>query len=130
MQVLLIEDDLLLAIGTSKLIERIGGHEVFITADPAEILERCEAGIVDLVIMDLNLQGARWQGQKVDGFMLSRYLKAQCQSIPIIIVTAYCLPTEQQTLLTQSGADRCYIKPITDYEAFLEVMAQLTERRN
>lgn len=129
MQVLLIEDDVLLAIGTSKLLERIGGHQVFITADPAEVLDRCKAGIVDLVIMDLNLQGARWQGQKVDGFMLSRYLKAQCQGIPIIIVTAYCLPTEQQTLLIQSGADCCYIKPITDYEAFLGVMAQLIERR-
>ena len=129
MKVLLVEDDYLLAIGTAKLLERLGGHQVSIVTDPAEVFRHCEAGTVELVLMDINLPGAYWKGQKVDGTMLSRDLKAQCQ-VPIIIVTAYCLPTQQQTLLTQSGADYCYLKPITDYEDFLEVMSQLNQRRN
>ena len=125
MRVLLVEDDYLLAIGTAKLLERLGGHQVEITIDPAEIFHCCKAGAVELVIMDINLPGAYWNGQKVDGAMLCRYLKAQCQ-IPVIIVTAYCLPTAQQSLLSYSGADYFYLKPITDYEALLKIMSQLT----
>ncbi|MBW4514467.1 MAG: response regulator [Timaviella obliquedivisa GSE-PSE-MK23-08B] len=130
MQVLLVEDDHLLAVGTARLLERLGGHQVTITCDPAEIFRRCEAETVDLVIMDINLPGVSWKGQKVDGAMLSCHLKAWCHELPIIVVTAYCLPTEQKTLLIQSKADYCYLKPITDYEAFLEIMSQLKQRRN
>ncbi|WP_298916819.1 response regulator [uncultured Nostoc sp.] len=130
LNILLVEDNQLLAQGTAKLIERLGGHQVFITAEPKEIFQQCEAGAVELVIMDINLPGARWQGQKVDGSMLSRYLKAQWKQIPIILVTAYTMPAEQHLLLSQSGADSCYTKPITDYDAFLDMITLLGERRN
>ncbi|WP_442947549.1 response regulator [Nostoc sp.] len=130
LNILLVEDNQLLAIGTAKLIERLGGHQVFITAEPKEIFRQCEAGAVELVIMDINLPGARWQGQKVDGSMLSRYLKAQWKQIPIILVTAYTMPADQHLLLSQSGADSCYTKPITDYDAFLDMITLLGERRN
>ncbi|MEI1376947.1 response regulator [Nostoc sp. UHCC 0926] len=130
LNILLVEDNQLLAKGTAKLIERLGGHQVFITAEPKEIFRQCEAGTVELVIMDINLPGAKWQGQKVDGSMLSRYLKAQWKQIPIILVTAYAMPAEQHLLLSQSGADSCYTKPITDYDAFLDMITLLGERRN
>ncbi|WP_442938401.1 response regulator [Nostoc sp.] len=130
LNILLVEDNQLLALGTAKLIERLGGHQVFITAEPKEIFRQCEAGAVELVIMDINLPEARWQGQKVDGSMLSRYLKAQWKQIPIILVTAYTMPADQHLLLSQSGADSCYTKPITDYDAFLDMITLLGERRN
>ena len=130
LNVLLVEDDQLLARGTAKLLERLGGHQVSITAEPVEIFCLCEAGTVELVIMDINLRGARWQGQKIDGSGLSRHLKARWKQIPIIVVTAYTLPTEQDLLLAQSGADCCYTKPINDYDAFLAMMLQLGQRRN
>ncbi|MBW4465363.1 MAG: response regulator [Pegethrix bostrychoides GSE-TBD4-15B] len=129
MEVLLVEDDHLLAVGTARLLERLGGHQVVILSDPAAIFRHCETAAVDLVIMDINLPGAYWKGEKVDGALLCRYLKAQSQ-VPIIIVTAYCLPTQQQALLSQSGADYCYLKPVTDYEAFLAVMSQLDQQFN
>ena len=130
MKILLVEDNQLLAKGTAKLIERLGGHQVFITAEPKEIFQQCEAGAVELVIMDINLPGARWQGQKVDGSILSRHLKAQWKQIPIILVTAYTMPAEQHFLLSQSGADSCYTKPITDYGAFLDMITVLAQRKN
>ncbi|MEH2279276.1 MAG: response regulator [Nostoc sp.] len=130
LNILLVEDNQLLAQGTAKLIERLGGHQVFITAEPKEIFRQCEAGAVELVIMDINLPGAWWQGQKVDGSILSRYLKAQWKQIPIILVTAYTMPVDQHLLLSQSGADSCYSKPITDYDAFLDMITLLGERRN
>ena len=130
MKILLVEDDQLLAKGTAKLIERLGGHQVFITAEPKEIFQKCEAGAVELVIMDINLPGARWQGEKVDGSILSRHLKAQWKEIPIILVTAYTMPAEQHLLLFQSGADTCYTKPITDYDAFLDMITLLSQKKN
>ncbi|WP_341529073.1 response regulator [Nostoc sp. UHCC 0302] len=130
MNILLVEDNQLLAKGTAKLIERLGGHQVFITAEPKEIFQQCEAGAVELVIMDINLPGACWQGQKVDGSILSRYLKEQWKQIPIILVTGYTMPAEQHFLLSESGADSCYTKPITDYDAFLGMITLLGQRRN
>jgi CheY-like chemotaxis protein len=130
LNILLVEDNELLARGTAKLIERLGNHQVFITAEPKEIFQQCEAGAVELVIMDINLPGARWQGEKVDGSILSRHLKAQSKEIPIILVTAYTMPAQQELLLSQSGADSCYTKPISDYDAFLKMITLLGQRRN
>lgn len=130
MNILLVEDNQLLAKGTAKLIERLGGHQVFITAEPKEIFQQCQAGAVELVIMDINLRGARWQGEKIDGSMLSRHLKSQWKHIPIILVTAYTMPAEQHLLLSQSGADSCYTKPITDYDAFLDIITLLGQKRS
>ncbi|MCC5655228.1 response regulator [Nostoc sp. XA013] len=130
LNILLVEDNQLLAKGTAKLIERLGGHQVFITVEPKEIFQRCEAGAVELVIMDINLRGVRWQGEKVDGSMLSRHLKAQWKQIPIILVTAYTMPADQHLLLSESGADSCYTKPITDYDSFLDTISLLGQKRN
>jgi CheY-like chemotaxis protein len=130
LNILLVEDNQLLAKGTAKLIERLGNHQVFITAEPKEIFQQCEAGAVELVIMDINLPGAKWCGKKVDGSILSRHLKAQWKELPIILVTAYTMPAEQHLLLSQSGADSCYTKPITDYNAFLNMITLLGQRRN
>lgn len=130
LNILLVEDNQLLAKGTARLIERLGGHQVFITAEPEEIFQQCEAGAVELVIMDINLPGARWQGKKVDGSMLSRHLKALWKQLPIILVTAYTMPADQHLLLSQSGADSCYTKPITDYDSFLDMITLLGQRRN
>lgn len=130
MNILLVEDNQLLAKGTARLIERLGGHQVFITVEPKEIFHLCEAGTVELVIMDINLPGVRWEGEKIDGSILSRHLKAQCKEIPIILVTAYTMPADQHFLLSQSGADSCYTKPITDYDAFLDMISFLGQKRN
>jgi CheY-like chemotaxis protein len=130
LNILLVEDDYHLARGTAKIIERLGGHQVFITIEPEEIFHQCEIGAVELVLMDINLPGVKWQGQKVDGTSLSRQLKDRWHQIPIIVITAYTMPIEQHTLLQQSQADCCYTKPITDYPALLEMITQLGQRRS
>jgi len=126
-KILLVDDDYLLAKGTAKLIQYLGGHHVAITDDPADIFQQCQTGDVDLVIMDVNLPGAQWQGEKVSGADLSRFLKTQpeTQHIPVILVTAYAMMTERQALLTTSQADEFVPKPITDYKSFLEKIEKL-----
>ncbi|MCT7950168.1 response regulator [Ancylothrix sp. C2] len=132
MNILLVDDDYLLAKGTAKLIQRIGGHNVTISDEPAEIVKQCEAGTVDVVLMDVNLPGASWQGQEISGADLSRILKTRPPTahIPIIMVTAYAMLTERQTLLALSQADEFCTKPITDYEFLLNLIERLTKKQS
>jgi CheY-like chemotaxis protein len=124
LNILLVDDDYILARSTAKLLHRLGGHHVYITDDPAEIFHLCQTQVVDLVIMDINLPTARWQGRAVSGVDLSRVLKNQEQTaqIPIIIVTAYVLAGDRQFLLATSQADEFVAKPITDYSSLLELI--------
>lgn len=130
LNILLVDDDYLLAKGTAKLIQRLGGHQVLIADEPAEIFRVCESGDIHLVMMDVNLPGAQWQGQEVSGTDISRLLKTQPQTahIPIILVTAYAMVTERQPLMKNSLADAFCPKPITDYEALLELVDRLCQK--
>jgi CheY-like chemotaxis protein len=128
--VLLVDDDKLLAKGTAKLIERLGGHQVVIADEPAEIIDRCRSQLVDIVLMDVNLPGAEWEGQAVSGADLAHILKTHPETahLPIIMVTAYAMLDERQALLAQSQADALCVKPITNYQALLELIDRLCHR--
>lgn len=129
--ILLVDDDELLAKGTAKLVQRLGGHQVFITDEPVEIFQHCQSGKIDLVMMDVNLPGALWKGQEVSGADVARLLKTQPKTahIPIVLVTAYAMLTERQSLMTSSQADEFCPKPITDYEALLKLFDRLCQKR-
>ncbi len=126
LNILLVDDDYTLARSTAKLIHRLGGYNVHITDEPAEIFHRCQAKEVDLVLMDVNLAGAQWQGQAVSGADIARILKNQAQTayIPIILVTAYAMASERQILLESSHADEFIAKPITNYQSLLALIHQ------
>ncbi len=127
MKILLVDDDYLLAKGTAKLIERLGGHHVIIDDEPAAIVQQCQTGDIDIVLMDVNLPGAYWKDEEVSGTDLARFLKTDSQTahIPIILLTAYAMLSERQTLLQASYADELLTKPVTDYNALLEFMTRL-----
>lgn len=125
--VLLVDDDQLLAKGTAKLIERLGKHEVTIVDEPADIIQHCRSQPTDIVLMDVNLPGAEWEGQTVSGADLSSVLKTHPETahLPIILVTAYAMLNERQALLDRSQADAICVKPITNYQALLELIDRL-----
>lgn len=130
--ILLVDDDYVLAKGAAKLIQRLGGHRVHIADDPAEILQRCRSGAVDAVLMDVNLPGAQWEGQAVSGTDIARTLKMETETahIPIVLVTAYAMLSERQALMAASLADDFCTKPIINYEALLRLLDHLTAPRN
>jgi two-component system, cell cycle response regulator DivK len=129
LNILLVDDDYILAKSTAKLIKRLGNHTVVITEYPEEIIQQCQVGAVDLVLMDVNLPGVQWQGQEVSGAEICRFLKSQLSTahIPIILLTAYGLVNERQALISASQADECCLKPITDYGALLALIDQLVQ---
>ena len=130
MRILLVDDDTMLAETTAILIQGSGAHQVYITDEPAEVFRQCQSGNIDVVMMDVNLPGAQWEGKLVSGADLSRLLKTQPQTanIPIILVTAYALVNEQHYLLETSKADSFYAKPILDFESFLDGLIQLVNK--
>lgn len=125
--VLLVDDDVLLAKGTAKLIQRLGGHQVTISDEPADIVLRCRSQPVDIVLMDVNLPGAEWEGQAVSGADLAHILKSHPRTahLPIILVTAYAMMDERQALLERSQADALCAKPITNYKSLLALIDRL-----
>lgn len=127
MNILLIDDDYLLAKGSGKLIERLGGHHMTITDEPKEIFRLCKAGEIDLILMDVNLPGALWENEEISGADLAKLLKKDPKTahIPIILVTAYARSSERNSLLLTSGADDLITKPITNYEALLKLIDRL-----
>ncbi len=129
LNILLVDDDYALAYSTAKLIHRIAGHNVYITDEPAEIFWQCRDKNIDLILMDVNLPGAQWQGMAVSGADLARVLKnsAPTDHIPIILVTAYAMLAERKVLLENSQADEFITKPITDYAALLDLIHQLCQ---
>ncbi|NJO45918.1 MAG: response regulator [Oscillatoriales cyanobacterium RM2_1_1] len=127
MNILLVEDDVLLARGMAKLIERMSGHRVQVSTDPEQIFRDCYGGKIDLILMDINLPGARWQGENVSGADLSRALKADPQThrTPIILLTAYAMNSERESLLKISEADEFQMKPIADYDKLILLINHL-----
>ncbi|AFZ18042.1 response regulator [Allocoleopsis franciscana] len=127
MKILLVDDDYLLAKATAKLIERLGGYSVVINDEPTAIFQACQSGIVDLVLMDVNLPGAYWQDEEISGADLARFLKTDplTAHIPILLLTAYAMLGEQQILLQASQADGLFTKPVTDYNALFGLMTRL-----
>lgn len=127
LNILLVDDDYTLAYSTAKLIHRIGGHVVYVVDEPAEIFWQCENKNIDLILMDVNLPHAQWQGMAVSGADLARVLKnyPPTVDIPIILVTAYAMLAERKVLLENSQADELMTKPITDYGALLDLIHQL-----
>ncbi|MEB3277888.1 MAG: response regulator [Lyngbya sp.] len=127
LRILIVEDDYLLAKGMAKLIGRLSGYHVRVTDKIDEVFRLCQGGKVDLVIMDVNLPEANWEEKDVSGADISRLLKRNSQTaeIPIILITAYALESERQSLLDLSQADELYIKPITDYDHLVKTINQL-----
>ncbi|MGB3294742.1 MAG: response regulator [Phormidesmis sp.] len=132
MNILLVEDDYLLGRGTARLLEKLGSHRVRLTHKATDVFKLCQAGTIDLVIMDINLPGTFWQGEEVSGIDLSRLLKLQPETahLPIVLLTAHAMDADRTTLLSEAMADCLCYKPIADYEAFLSLLLQVKNGSN
>ena len=132
MNILLVEDDYLLGRGTARLLEKLGSHRVRLTHKATDVFKLCQAGSIDLVIMDINLPGTFWQGEEVSGIELSRLLKLQPETahLPVVLLTAHAMNADRTSLLSEAMADCLCYKPIADYDAFLSLLLQVKNGNN
>jgi two-component system cell cycle response regulator DivK len=127
--VVVVEDDLHNAILFRTVLERRGGFRVSMTEDPAEVLELCRGGGVDLVILDVLLANSRWEGRSVNGVDICRLLKRDPRTVavPVMLATAHAMRGDAEKLMAESGADDYLAKPIVDHAAFIEQVRALME---
>jgi DNA-binding response OmpR family regulator len=120
MQVLVVEDDAVLADGLSRAL---GGHgmQVEVVGNGAQadlLLQR--AGVADVVVLDIGLPG-------IDGFEVVRRLRARGSAVPVLLLTARDAIEDRVRGLEQ-GADDYLVKPFASAELVARIKA--LARRN
>ena len=104
LRILLAEDDAMLRMLTEKSLSKLGA-EIVSYENGRKALSAYEAGQFDLVLTDLMMP-------EMDGYELTKSLRASDAQTPIIAVTAAVIGEETDSLL-RAGANACISKPIT-----------------
>lgn len=129
--ILVVEDDPDSAVVMQRMLTKCGGHQVDVTEDAARVVALCQAGAVDLVLMDVSLTNSRCQDESVDGLQLTRMLKGDARTahLPVLLVTAHAMQGDRESFLKRSGADGYVVKPIEEYETLLGTVNGCLSRR-
>ncbi|HEX7817677.1 ATP-binding protein, partial [Dyella sp.] len=107
LNILLIEDDAIVAAVVRGLLEQQGHHVRFVSNGLAALAELAH-GPCDVALLDLDLPG-------VDGFQVARLIRqreAQGQRLPIIVVTARS-SSDDEVRARELGMDGFLRKPVT-----------------
>ena len=126
-QVLVVEDNLLVAKFYRLALERAGGHKVTCTEDVGEILRLVSSRAVDVVILDVSLASCSYDGHPVDGLDVAHLIRQQPEGkeLPILLATAHAMEGDRERLLAASGADAYLEKPIYDPQVLIRKVAEL-----
>lgn len=105
-------------------------YNTLIFEEGDRLAEMLENEAIHLIIMDINLKNTYLKGEKVDGIILSKYIKNndKTSKIPVLLVTAYQNNPSANNYFDDSRADDYIIKPIVDYNELLVKVKFLVER--
>ena len=115
-QILVAEDDK----NTRRLMEAVlkeHGYHPILACDGLEALKLLDTHHVDLVILDIMMPG-------MDGYELTRQLRATDYTLPILMVTAKLLPEDKRKGF-MAGTDDYMTKPVDEEEMVLRIRALL-----
>ncbi len=130
-KVIIVEDDVFLQ-DFYKIFFKKFGAEVLILENMDEILKELHLGNIDLIILDVNLRNTMLSSRRIDGIMLSQYIKRNYGhlKIPILLITAYPLTGFGGSILEKSMADDYLLKPIADYNKLVDKINKLVFDKN
>lgn len=124
--IMVVEDHALVAKFFRMALERAGGFSCLVSENVPLILQEVRMGRVDLVLLDISLSRAEWQGQPIDGVALCRLLKSQSpRPLPVVLVTAHAMAGDQERLLKNSGADAYLEKPVFEAQVLVNTVRSL-----
>jgi two-component system cell cycle response regulator DivK len=127
-RILIVEDNALVAKFFRMALERAGGFSCMVTEDVPAILAEVQAGTVDLILLDVSLSNAEWEGQLVNGVELCRILKERSpRHLPVLLATAHAMSGDRERLLKSSGADGYLEKPVYDSAILVTKVQQLMD---
>jgi two-component system OmpR family response regulator len=114
MQVLLVEDDAVLADGLARVLES-HGMAVEVLANGIAADARLQAGELAVAVLDIGLPG-------LDGFEVVRRLRARGSALPVLLLTARDA-VEDRVRGLETGADDYLVKPFATAELVARVRA-------
>src|SRR5690348_8572051 len=119
--ILIVEDNAQNAELLKLFLERKAGFHCAITTQADEVLSLCRKGIIDLVIMDIQLNNMFLDGKPVTGVDLTRLIKKDSitSKIPVLLATAHAMKEQREQFLHASDADGYLVKPIEDYDILI-----------
>ena len=119
-KILLVEDNELNRDMLSRRLKR-RGYDVVIAVDGAEGIEKAQAEMPALILMDMSLP-------RVDGWEATRRLKSEepTKSIPIIALTAHAMRGDREKAI-EAGCDDYDTKPV-DLPRLLEKIKKFVPR--
>lgn len=126
-RIMVVEDDPMNAKFFELTLKRRGNFEVIVTEDADQVLQLARQGSIDMIVMDVSLYNSYYNGERVDGIILSRLIKKHKASkeIPILLATAHAMKGEQEAFLKESGADGYVSKPVIDPNEFIRKVNDL-----
>ena len=121
-KILLVEDNEMNRDMLSRRLQR-KGFEVAMATDGRQGVEMAQAGVYDLILMDMSLP-------EVDGWEATRQLRAvpATQSVPIIALTAHAMAGDRDKAM-EAGCDDYDTKPI-ELERLLGKIQTLLDRNH
>jgi two-component system cell cycle response regulator DivK len=127
-QIIIVEDNTLVAKFFRMALERAGGFSCLVTEDVPTILAKIESGEVDLILLDVSLSNAEWEGQLVNGVELCRILKSKSpRRLPVLLATAHAMTGDRERFLQASGADGYLEKPVYDSAVLVAKVRELMD---
>jgi two-component system, cell cycle response regulator DivK len=127
-QVLIVEDNALVAKFFRMALERAGGCSCMISEDVPEILNLAASGNLDLVLLDVSLTNSEWNGEAINGVQLCRMVKEKSpRHLPVLLATAHAMSGDRERLLDASGADGYLEKPVYDSALLVEKVRSLID---
>jgi two-component system cell cycle response regulator DivK len=124
-KVLIVEDDPI----TKRFYDFVFKHsdmEIIQTENFEEILNILKNENIRVVVLDINLRNTSKDGKLISGITLSQMIKETPEfgNPKVILVSAYKLYPGDGYLI-ESKADDYILKPITDFNLFLEKVRKL-----
>ncbi len=116
MNILVVEDEVLLASSLKEILEEYG-HDVICAYDGMDGLELARSSHFDLLVLDLMLP-------KLNGFQVAKTLRKEKNGLPILILTAKSDILDRVEGL-DSGADYYLTKPFDRRELLASINALL-----
>lgn len=115
MRIMYVEDNQV-NLGLVVRIAKMGNHEVISFPDGSDALKALETEKVDLILMDIELEG------ELDGIEVVKRLRARGDNRPIVAITAYAMVGDKERIL-EAGCDDYLPKPLPVAQ-FLNILSR------
>ncbi|MCC5915295.1 MAG: response regulator [Balneolaceae bacterium] len=105
-KILIVEDDLIIALSTEKMVEKIGHDVIDRVTTGEQAIDVALKEKPDLILMDIRLAG------KLDGIDATKKIKSEMDDIKIVYLTGNTDPAYRERA-NGTGYEAYLIKPIT-----------------